>query len=82
MLLLMVKPLRTPTLCRPDVVTPSASVVPVKALAFTVIVMGDAPVKVTPLIVLPVVNVVAVVALPVKAPLKVVAVIVPVPVIS
>ena len=77
----MVKPLRTPTLCRLDAVTPAASVVPVKALAFTVIVMGDAPVKVTPLIVLPVVNVVAVVALPVKAPLKVVAVIVPVPAI-
>jgi len=58
-----------------------ARVSPVKVPAAAVITMGDAPVKVTPLIVLPVVNVVAVVALPVKAPLKVVAVIVPVPVI-
>jgi len=78
----MVKPLRTPTLCRLDAVTPAASVVPVKALAFTVIVMGDAPVKVTPLIALPVANVVAVVALPDKAPWKVVAVILIAPVIS
>ena len=41
----MVKPLRTPTLCRLDAVTPAASVVPVKALAFTVIVMGAEPSK-------------------------------------
>ena len=44
--------------------------------------MGDAPVKVTPLIALPVANVVAVAALPDKAPWKVVAVMLVAPVIS
>ena len=78
----MVKPLRTPTLCRLDAVTPAASVVPVKVPAAAVTTMGDAPVKVTPLIALPVANVVAVAALPDKAPWKVVAVMLVAPVIS
>ena len=89
----MVKPLRTPTLCRLDVVTPAARVSPVKvpAAAGTVIVMGVEPSKLTPLIVLPPpANLVAVSALPVKvpvtlpdkAPWKVVAVILVAPVIS
>ena len=85
----MVKPLRTPTLCRLDAVTPAASVVPVKvpAAAGTVIVMGVEPSKLTPLIVLPPpANLVAVSALPVtlpdKEPWKVVAVMLIAPVIS
>ena len=75
------KAVRIPTVVRLELKTFVASVSPVKVPAAAVTTIGDPPVKVTPLIVLPVANVVAVVALPDKAPLKVAAVIVPVPVI-
>ena len=77
----MVKPLRTPTLCRLDVVTPAARVSPVKVPAAAGTVMSVEPLKGMPLIFLAVCNAVAVAALPVKVPLKVAAVIVPVSVI-
>lgn len=63
-----------PTEVRDDATTFDARVVPVSVPAAAATVIGDAPVKVTPLIAAPGVNADAVEAFPVNAPTKVVAV--------
>jgi hypothetical protein len=70
-----------PNEVREDAVTPEASVDPVRVPAAAVTVMAAEPSKFTPFIALAVARVVAVEAFPVRAPVKVDAVMLPVPVI-
>ena len=71
---------RVPTLVREDAVTPEFKVEPVRVPAAAVTVIAAEPSKFTPLIARAVARVVAVDAFPVRAPVKVVADIEPVPV--
>jgi hypothetical protein len=68
----IVRPVRVPTLVRDDAVTPEFRVEPVRVLAAAVTVISAEPLNDVPLIVLAVARVVAVDALPVRAPTKVV----------
>jgi hypothetical protein len=66
----IVRPVRVPTLVRDDAVTPEFRVFPVRVPAAAVTVMLAEPSNEVPLIVLAVARVVAVDALPVRAPTK------------
>jgi hypothetical protein len=68
----MVRPVRVPTLVRDDAVTPEFRVLPERVPAAAVTVMSAEPLKATPLMFREVARVVAVDALPVRAPTKVV----------
>jgi hypothetical protein len=66
----MVRPVRVPTLVSDDAVTPEARVLPERVPAAAVTVMSAEPLKATPLMFREVARVVAVDALPVRAPTK------------
>jgi hypothetical protein len=68
----IVRPVRVPTLVRDDAVTPEFRVAPERVPAAAVTVISAEPLKETPLMLLAVARVVAVDALPVRAPTKVV----------